>query len=335
MRALSIVKAWSFAITAMLAACVGLLTIPAHAKSSDELADVLAGIRAQDQRMQDIGWKLVTANAPYCAKTTQSIGLQLVDVAAYKQPDKVRSAFGLAGDFAVYTIAANSPAAEASLTPMEPITAIDGQMLESWPSRRQSDWERLVRAHDAIDASLSADGAVQLSLGGDRQAAINSTLVCASRFELGGGNKRALADGERVILGRNFPGFAYVEDELAAAIAHELAHNFLAHRDWLEANGRKRKNIRLTEGEADRLMPWLLANAGYDPKAALRFMQRWGPKHGGGLLRKRTHDGWDERVEFIAAEIALIEALLERNQPANWSAHFQRDTQTGPDTGSQ
>ena len=310
----------------MIGVCVGVLAPPAYAKSSDELAEVLTTIRAQDQRMQDIGWRLTSSNALYCAKTTQSIGLQLVDVAGYKEPDKARAAFGLTGDLAVYTIAANSPAASASLEPLEPIIAIDGQMLNKWPAERKSDWKRLVRAHDAIDASLNADGGVQLTLAGNRQAVIKGVNVCASRFELGGGNKRALADGSRVILGRNFPGFAYAEDELAAAIAHELAHNFLAHRDWLEANGRKRKNIRLTEREADRLMPWLLANAGYDPAAALRFMRRWGPRHGGGLLRKRTHDGWDERVEFIAAEIALIEALLGQDQPADWATHFQRDT---------
>ncbi len=80
--------------------------------------------------------------------------------------------------------------------------------------------------------------------------------------------------------------------------------------------------MRLTERDADRLMPWLLANAGYDPHAAARFMSRWGPRHGGGLLRKRTHDGWDERVEFIGAEIAVVERLMAEQGSADWSRHF-------------
>ena len=114
-------------------------------------------------------------------------------------------------------------------------------------------------------------------------------------------------------------------DEVAAAIAHELAHNVLQHRAWLDANGRKRSNVRLIEREADRLMPWLLANAGYDPAAAARFMERWGPVHDGGIFRARTHDGWDERVEFIAAEVDKIRELSSNGTAADWSSRFERE----------
>jgi len=293
--------------------------------NGQELTQTLMHIRAQDQRMQDIGWKLASANAPYCAQTLPAIGLQLVDAAGYHRPADIRQALGLSGNFGIYTIAAGSPASNTALPFLAEISAIDGQALADLPAKTHSDWQRLAGIHGAIDQSLKTDGTVELSLSDGRIETVEGTKICASRFELGGKNKRALADGSRVILGRNFPGFAYAEDELAAAIAHELAHNILGHKQWLDANGRKRKSVRLTEREADRLMPWLLANAGYDPRAAIRFMQRWGPAHGGGLLRKRTHDGWDERVEYIAAEIVQIEALQSPGQAADWSSHFRRD----------
>ena len=136
------------------------------------------------------------------------------------------------------------------------------------------------------------------------------------------GGKRAVADGSRVIFGRDFAGFAYAEDEFAAAVAHELAHNLLRHRKMFDAVGRSQSLVRLTERDADRMMPWLLYNAGYDPRASVRFMTRWGPKYGGGLLRDRSHDGWDERVEFIEAEIATMEAALAETGKADWSQHF-------------
>ena len=279
----------------------------------------------QDQRLQDIGWKLVSGNAPYCAQVIPSVGLQLHDMASYGRPAAVRALLGLEGDIAILTAASGSPAAEAGLATNQEVSDISGVDPKTWMSKSRSDWQRAKRIHDWIDERLVEDGSVALTLSAGDEILLNPVPACASRFELGGDNKRAMAEGSRVIIGNRFPGFAYVEGEFAAAIAHELAHNVLGHKAWLDANGRKRTNVRLTEREADRLMPWLLANAGYDPGAATRFMERWGPVHDGGIFRKRTHDGWDERVEFIAAEVAQIEALRASGEPADWSTHFNRE----------
>ena len=128
-----------------------------------------------------------------------------------------------------------------------------------------------------------------------------------------------------MIFGRSFPGFDYPEPEFAAAVAHEFAHNLLRHRRLLDQKGRSLGNVRLTEREADRLMPWLLANAGWEPAAALRFMERWGPRHDGGLFRNRNHEGWDERAEAITAEVARVEALMANEGKADWARHFERE----------
>jgi hypothetical protein len=149
--------------------------------------------------------------------------------------------------------------------------------------------------------------------------------VCATRFELMGEGTKAVADGSRVVIGINFPAFAYDEPVFAALVAHELAHNVLQHDAWLDRNGRSRKHVRRTEREADRLIPWLLANAGYDPAAGVTFMRQWGSKHDAGLLVLRKHDGWDERAEFIAAELPIIADLMARAGRADWTAHFRRE----------
>ena len=128
-----------------------------------------------------------------------------------------------------------------------------------------------------------------------------------------------------MIFGEDFVGFTFPEEELAAVIAHELSHNLLAHRAWLDAHGRKRKHVRASEREADRLMPWLLANAGYEPEAALRFMERWGPNHSAGIFRARTHEGWDERAEHIAAEIKRVKSHRAPDGSADWKTHFRRE----------
>nr|WP_238401695.1 M48 family metallopeptidase [Altererythrobacter sp. C41] len=235
----------------------------------------------------------------------------------------MRKAAGIAGPIAVQAVAPGSPADAAGLRANDEITAIDGTAVAALPAEEE-DWRRLARLHDTIDSSLAADGLVGLTLPDRGEVTLEGVPACASRFEIIGGDGAA-AEGRRVVIGRKFVGLSYPEDEFAAAIAHEFAHNLLRHRVWLDRHGRKWKNVRATEREADRMMPWLLANAGYEPAAALRFMRRWGPDHGGGLFRKRTHEGWDERAETIEAEIALVEAVRAPDGSADWSRHFVRE----------
>jgi hypothetical protein len=285
----------------------------------------LSDLQARDARLFAVGWRLVTANAPFCERVISASGALLHDAAAYDRPGAVRSEFGLSGDIAVLAVAPGSPAARAGLAANDTLHTLNGRVLEEAFPQSDPAWQRLVDIKDALDTGLS-EGPMALEWSRQGTARMRGSLegipACASRFEVLASGSGAVADGTRVLLGRDFPGFAYPEDEFAAAVAHELAHNLLRHRALLEPLGRPRSLVRLTERDADRLMPWLLANAGYDPHAAARFMKRWGPRHGGGLFRKRTHDGWDERAEFIAAEIAIVERLMAAEGSADWSRHF-------------
>ena len=298
---------------------------PALARTPDETAAALAALQRDDARLLAIGWRLATGNARFCADARPSIGLLLQDMAGYADPAAMRAAAGIEGDIAVQAVAPGSPAAVAGLRANRPVVAVDGAALASLPAEDRSDWRRLAAIHATIERSLAEDGEVVLTLGDGRELALAGVPACPGRFELIAGDEAA-ADGARVVIGREFPGLAYPEDELAAAIAHEFAHNLLGHPAWLDARGRERRDIRLTEREADRLMPWLLANAGYDPAASLRFMRRWGPEHGGGLFRKGTHDGWDERAEAIESELARVKAARAHDGSADWSRVFVRET---------
>ena len=298
----------------------------APASANEALLASHKELQQRDQQLLDVGWRLVTANAPYCANAAPSIGLLLQDMRSYgKQADNLRTGLGLAGDIAVQAVATGSPASAGGLGANQEIAALGAFYPAGEPASGEPDWKRLTDLHDAIDTALADNGEISIGLGNGETLAITGTPACSSRFEVLDSGKKAMAEGSRVIFGKDFPGFAYAEDEFAAAVAHELAHNLLAHRAWLSEHGRKRTNIRLTEREADRLMPWLLANAGYDPHAATRFMERWGPAHGGWIFRKRTHDGWDERAEFIDAEVALIEQLWDDEGSADWATHFIRE----------
>ncbi len=286
-----------------------------------------------DQRLQDVGWRLARGNVGFCPKVVPSVGLQLQDMASYGAPAIARKALGLTRDFAVQTAAHGSPAALAGgVTRNREIVRLERLDPNVWPAGKAMDWQRLVWAHDHVEAMLAAHGGIALGFADGGEVQLRPVEVCASRFELMGEGDKAVADGARVVIGIDFPAFAYPEDDVfAALVAHEFAHNVLEHDAWLDRVGRSRRHVRRAEREADRLIPWLLANAGYDPQAGVTFMTRWGRKHDAGWLMIREHDGWDERAEFIAAELPQIAALMAREGRADWRTHFERaiDPQQG------
>jgi len=325
-------RRWSGGMLAMVLAVV--LAAPLGATpplpTIDYVAERAAIGRYQDadQRLQDIGWRLAQGNAGFCPRVIPAIGLQLQDMASYGAPAIARAAIGLKRDFAVQTAARGSPAAlSGAFTRNREIVALERFDPNQWPAEPgKMNWHRLVWAHDHIDAMLTEHGGIAVGFADGAVARVIPVEVCATRFELMGDGGKAVADGQRVVIGIDFPAFAYPEEDVfAAVVAHELAHNVLEHDAWLDRNGRRRRHVRLTEREADRLMPWLLANAGYDPAAAVTFMTRWGSRHDAGILMIRSHDGWDERAEFIAAELPLIAQAMAREGRADWTAHFRRE----------
>lgn len=329
----------ALAFAGMVAAwlCCALLAVKAaNAPQVDYSAERAAIARYQDadQRLQDVGWQLALGNAPFCPKVVPSIGLQLQDMASYGAPAIARTALGLSGDFAVQTAARGSPAAlSGAFTRNREVVRLEGIDLGASPAGGAMDWQRLARAHDHVEAMLAEHGGIAVGFADGGEARVTPAAVCATRFELMGEGGKAVADGKRVVIGIDFPAFAYAEEPVfAALVAHELAHNVLGHDAWLDRNGRKAKRVRRIEREADRLIPWLLANAGYDPEAGVTFMTRWGSTHDSGLRMRYGHDGWDERAEAIAEEVVLVKALMAREGRADWRAHFRReiDPASGP-----
>lgn len=314
---------WVFLL--VIAAPATTLAAPEHPFDKSEFAADFAELQQQDAYIQRIGWRLLTGNAAFCGNTRLATGMLVQDAGAYGDPAAIRQLLSLSGDAFVQAVIPGSPADNAGLTRGAELHVVDDTPLSNIPLSPDTPWKRLTAFNALIAESLAFDGTARLEVtqSGARQTiSVTGAPICDSFFEIISGSKAASANGTRVAVGRQFVGFTYAEDELAAALAHELAHNILGHTEWLDANSRKRSAIRETEREADRLMPWLLHNAGYDPAAAVRFMKRWGPQNDGGLFRKRTHDGWDERVERIEAELPQIAASLNRLGEADWRHYF-------------
>ncbi len=311
--------------TAPLAAALAVTLAPGSAQAVSPLPSpptALQQLQTLDARVQTIGWQLVRGNAPFCRETAPGIGLLLQDLAGYADPAPLRAALRSSGDIAVQAVAADSPAAWGGLAPNDPLSAVAGQEVATLPQVKPGDYARLAELHDRIDVSLRNTGRVELVRYGQFLTIVGEP-VCITRFELLASGMKAAADGRRVVIGRKLVEM-FPEDELAAALAHELAHNLLGHRARLDASGRAWSKVKRTEREADRLSVWLLANAGYEPEAILRFFARWGPMTDLGPLSSPDHDRWKTRVRKITAEIAAMRAAMAKDPggAANWSRDF-------------
>ncbi len=295
------------------------------APAPSEFPRIMRDWQAHDTRLLSIGWRLALANAPLCRTTQSAIGLMLTDVRDFAEPALARAGLGIAGDIAVEAVAAGSPAEAAGLRAGEAVLAIGGA---APPAAGKREGVRLDALHDRIDAALAGQGRVTLTVAAPGGAARAVTLagrpVCPSRFSLLRWGKTAMADGLKVQIAVQLLAEHPADEEAATMIAHELAHNILGHP---QANRAARSNyivMRRNEREADRLAPWLMANAGFDPAAAPRFMATWGKRHSGGIARAPTHDSWQDRVAGIAAELPLIAAQQggQAEARADWRTRF-------------
>ncbi len=286
-----------------------------------------AALAATEARVSAIGFRLTPANAAWCPIRQPQFGWIWGDPRLYA-PDRraeALAAYGANDQVHAY-IAALAPASPAASAGMTVGTPIVGMASAPVPDGVGDHPFARITAIETSVAALPVEAPLALVAGAGRIVSITPVAGCASDFRVEANDRpAAVADGRMVLVNQGLADFAADGDELAAAIAHELAHNILRHRARLAAAGVDRglgkqfgRNARLfkqTEVEADRLSVWLLAGAGYDPAAAARFWERFGQRKGRPLLQASTHPNWRDRVASLQAEATAIAAARAAGQP--------------------
>ena len=182
---------------------------------------------------------------------------------------------------------------------------------------------RRIAAVNRFLADTLKSGEARLQImrtGGPQIIAVKPAPTCPSKFQIEvSENRNASATGELISVSSELAAFFESDDEFAAVVAHELAHNLLRHRDRLNAQkvnrgffgqfGKSAGRIKEAEIEADRLSVWLMVNADYDPRAAIRFWTRYGKRYGKGIFSASTHYRWKKRVKLFEEEIAKMDAI--------------------------
>lgn len=296
----------------------------------------LKALQRLDQRIHTAGHRLASANAEFCPETTANLGLLLHDIDQYGNSATARFAHGFASDIAVNAIAPDGPADTAGMKVGDGIIAIDGMavadiVVDAEKLADELPAYRRIATVNALLAKAAADGSVTLSIlrGGLQQdIEVAATRTCPSQFQIKVSEDRdASADGKMVSITSTLAEYVPDDGELAAIAAHELAHNLLKHRERLDEQGVNRgffgqfgksaSRIKATEIEADRLSVWLMANAGYDPQAAIRFWTRYGQQYDKGIFSASTHYRWKKRVELFEEEIAKMAKMQTEGAVVN------------------
>ena len=288
----------------------------AHAAPAHDQIAAYRILVQQDLRLATVSHRIASANAPFCKRLERNPGWVLHDERQYPDRETARAAFALKLPISVAAVVPAGTADKASIEAGDGLAGLnDGLWVWNQEVIHKQSAKRIEGVQSEIRKAF-AEGPVELeveSSQGPRRVVLDPPLSCASRFWVDArSNLDAGADGEGVRITEGLMAFVEADnDELAAVVAHELAHNLLAHRERLSNTKRRTNEILATEIEADRLSVWLMANAGYDPKAALRFAERYGRKTGLGIFSAGTHLRWKNRVKVMQAEIDLM-ALAPR-----------------------
>jgi hypothetical protein len=277
-------------------------------------------LREADARIEAIADRIARGATPWCAEHAPLPGWVLHHLAEY--PHAVRqdlaAVYGLDRGPGIVAIAPGGAAAAAGLLPGDTIVALDGTALDAEKLPDKESREPGARVEARIESAL-ASGPVRLGIRrGDRALDIElvAPSACPTRVRVArADSENAFADGRYATFSATLIARTPNDDELAAVVAHELAHNYLGHYTN-RRGGTDKRSVREQEAEADAFALRLMAVGGYDPHAALVFFSRvtdWNPLDALGL---GTHYVRGKRLAALRDELARMDATPDT---VNWA----------------
>jgi hypothetical protein len=279
-------------------------------------AETAARDLIRETRAAQIGYRLAMAANGLCKRPRAITGMILHDVAGYSQRDRpaIDNVFGLGRGFGVRAVVADSGAARAGIRAGDVIVRLDDIDLERFAPeliRGDASAERSTRVAALIEDRGRDAAPVRLTVrrsGALIDVALAAQRGCGGRVVVAQDDTvNAWSDGEAVAVTARLVDLAADDDELAFAIAHEMAHNLLGHgtpsrrgAGFADAARERSSSAREREFDADALGARIAATAGYAPQDAEALLERVARARGPSL--SLSHPG-------IAARIARLRAI--------------------------
>ena len=257
---------------------------------------VLDALMARQERVYRIAAPLIIKNAVLCRTQARPL-LGFTAKNQYSFPpelsDAARRQLGVNDRLQIMQILEGSGAMQAGLARGDILQAVQDIPI---PQGQQAETET-ARLLAPVLKNLTEIRVSVLRKGQPVNLQVPLTLACAFAIDIGNSpNVNAYADGRRILLTRGLLETLPFDEELAAVIAREIAHNVLQHARQLQQNatlsgvidsllplkpepssytgssGLKTTPDKMDQ-EADRLALFMLARAGYDLANLARMSQ--------------------------------------------------------------
>lgn len=288
----------------------------------------------QHRRLFRVGYPLLASASFLCQdRRRPGIGWLLISKADFKDEmrDTAIRRFALTDVLRVFSVVANSPAAVAGIREGDVLVRVGEHAIQAGDDAEKALAEYLedkaepgaelpvvlLRDGQRIDTRLSTDVVCSYGLGVNQTSTVN-----------------AYADGDNVVVTKGMMRFAETDQELALVVAHELAHNGMAHIDAKTVNSTGGLLLDILaaaagvntqglfqqigaqaysqgfESEADYVGLYIMARARLPLAGAADFWRRMAAEHPASIRSNHaaSHPASPERFVAIEQTIREIEA---------------------------
>ena len=327
----------------ILAGCAGPMTRPttgtsaqidAEAAYQKELA-VQQNIES-NKRLYDVSLQLRSGASGLCeSKVGPIVGMVILDPPNNENGAIVKRIYKLDGRASLFHVAKHSPAEKAGLRAGDVIVSMDGKEIKSSGEVKEPLNSFAIGKTYAIEYLRGTEKGI---------AAITPVAGCDYPAKLSESmDLNAFANGKEIIITQGMMGFTRTDEELALVVAHEIAHNMMAHLDAKKGNafGGLLADIALAvltrgaynqatvtnaaaqaysqefEAEADYVGLYIMAKSGYRIDEAPQFWRRMAVAHPGSIKTNHTasHPSTAARMVALDAAVAEIKAKQAAGQP--------------------
>jgi len=185
----------------------------------------------QQNRLNAVAGPLLRAAVPLCNAVTTRMGVHAMNRAAFT-PEYREAArtLGFGDTLEIVDIQPGSPAEQAGLSAHDRILAVSGVALPLGEGAGEAFRDRLDRLAPRVSLTVLRDSIV-------RSVAVARDTVCDYDVTVARNDVvNAAADGKTVYVNSGLLRFISDDDELAAVIGHEIAHNAMHHMDAKKTN---------------------------------------------------------------------------------------------------